>query len=363
MAHVDCREASMQFEGALADLLADTDAVSEALKSHDCRKAWGRVIGAGKPLPSCQHLGASDALPTLVSLYLSIIDGECSVERDLAILRDFLQQSKGPLDLDGITVSQLLELRLDGPSHECEVASQVDVPSVSSSEVALTGVKSLQLTEFSRECLQLWVQRHGRRFRAYKIRSDKGKRRAPRVNTFKAVQANQRKGVLSLVHGTASSSTFLGFERQDFPRPERFKLSNSPAWNHELENFQKVTKRRQCQGQAERQRLTQNIRPTFPILRPGSVMRQTRKVGQPGQAECHTAHKLQPGDVVLGLTADSVSVPASCTLARPADLQKIDFKSVKNAAVVVVDNILEVERLRAGFLASDYSMLNLLVSF
>ena len=61
----------------------------------------------------------------MISWYISVIDGECQVERDLALLKAILAEHQGSMDLDGATVSDLLELRIDGPASPKDIATQI----------------------------------------------------------------------------------------------------------------------------------------------------------------------------------------------------------------------------------------------
>ncbi|CAE7796563.1 unnamed protein product [Symbiodinium sp. CCMP2456] len=206
----------LEFEGVLAELLEDTDSVNQAVSNADNRPIWARALGDGKPLSQCNQ--ELEYLPELLAFYMSILDGECGlvlitsishwftmsdnnrvslklrifsvskgergldrdrcfilpvnclggVERDLASLCKTLEQHQGPTDADALTASELLELRLDGPKTESDVFVQVSVPASSSGALAVGGAGSLDFTDYSRACAQLWVDLFGRRFSLYK---------------------------------------------------------------------------------------------------------------------------------------------------------------------------------------------------
>ena len=54
------------------------------------QEAWALLLGDGIWEAACPKtpLGASGALRRLIRFYVAIKDGECTVERDLAVFRD-----------------------------------------------------------------------------------------------------------------------------------------------------------------------------------------------------------------------------------------------------------------------------------
>ena len=59
------------------DLLDDQSGLAQSIKEMDNRPMWSRVLGSDK----------LSVLPDLVCIYMSVLDGECGVERDLASLK------------------------------------------------------------------------------------------------------------------------------------------------------------------------------------------------------------------------------------------------------------------------------------
>ena len=96
----------------------------------------------------------------LISFYLAQEDGSCRVERAHAHGKRLLQSHAGPLEGTGTSYSDLLEVKLDGPSCAEEIAKQ--------------SAQGLEMTEFAREFLQAWRLRHGARFRVYSQGRRKG---------------------------------------------------------------------------------------------------------------------------------------------------------------------------------------------
>ena len=176
------------------------------------------------------------------------------VERDLASLCKTLEQHQGPTDAEALTASELLELRLDGPQTESDLFTQVSLPASNSGPLPVAGTGSLEFTDYSRACAQLWVDVFGRRFALYKnlalqitltvcecliiqvrniikdtlafiypwpcciprTRTDVGVKRGPRKGTFAAILERQRQSVKELVNTdvVARANTFLGFDRK-----------------------------------------------------------------------------------------------------------------------------------------------------
>lgn len=78
-------------------------------------------------------------------------------------------------------------------------------------------VRKLQLTDFSRQCLELWIQRHGRRFRCYIKRAVTGVTRgSSNLGTFEAVKKRQGEATASLLQKEkpGSSVDFAGHKLQ-----------------------------------------------------------------------------------------------------------------------------------------------------
>ncbi|CAE7204721.1 unnamed protein product [Symbiodinium natans] len=328
---VDKALAVTEFESQVAVFLADKATLSRCRKDQDCRPAWRTVLS-----------GSLEALKPSVRLYLCVLDGECSVERDLSQLRSFLQECKGPLDLEGVTVGHLLELRLDGPQREEEIAVQASVAAVESScGLQFAGCAALQMTDFTRSCQELWIEWFGRRFRSYRKRADAGKVRVPSSRGVSAKFKGQRETVRKLcsmsTEELSSARTFLGHRVNDFARPNRYKLADSPAWCTELRKFQKNTVRKAQAGQADRTRRKLGLRAPKPELRTGSVMQGPAGAG------------LRDNAVILDFTKDGIQQPLAGRVKRPQG-EQVNFQVLQTATVVVVDDLSAVEQMRAGTL-------------
>ena len=344
----DVRRGVLEFEAVLAELLTETT-MEQVMKQKDSRLAWRRVLGYGAALRACG--GCFPVLGVMISWYCSVIDGECQVERDLAVLKSILSEHRGSLDMDSVTLSDLLELRLDGPQSENEVASQVVFEDVLGSDFRSAGASGcLQMTDFTRACQALYVERFGRRFRCYSVRKDKGQPRQKRKNTLANYKRLQRQAVDSLVKHydedpDSMQETCLGpgFERRHFVQKPRQRGPRSPAWDKNLARFQKTTVARQNANIIARDRLQKGLPPAKPVLRPGNLFN-----ARPGRSN-RDFILLDPSAVVLDLTVKGMeSPPLRDQIKRPARPESVALPELLKAKVVVVDDVLAVEQMRTG---------------
>lgn len=127
----------------------------------------------------------------LISFYLSLEDGAGNVERAHGTGKRILDSHAGPLEEAGVTYSDLLTLKLDGPRSLSELAEQ-------------TADCALGLTSMSREFLEEWRCKHGARFRVYNKKMS-----AERPKQTKAKPSKQLKALdlLAQKREAAPSST------------------------------------------------------------------------------------------------------------------------------------------------------------
>ena len=335
-------QAQAEFEAVLAELLTEST-MKEVLKGKDSRLAWRRVLGCGARLRASG--GSFPVLRVMISWYCSVIDGECQVERDLALLKAILVEHQGSMDIDGLTVSDLLELRIDGPKSEKEIASQIINQDLT--DDAREG-GCLQMTDFTRECQALYLEKYGRRFRCYRVRSDKGLARQKRKNTFADYQRLQRRAVDSLVQHYSDDPdsmqlTCLGVDRVNFVQKASERGPNSAAWDKGLKTFHKTTLNRQKANMAARQCLKMKQALPVPKMRPGDLFK-----ARPGR-RAGDVPTLSSSAIVLDLTSDGMeSPPLKEQIQRPACPDTVPFPDLLKAKVVVVDDVLAVEQMRTG---------------
>ena len=116
------------------------------------QQAWARLLDDAFWHAACPRrlVGASHVLRKLVRFYISIEDGECTVERDFAFLRNEQAEHRtGNVEfLDDCLIAKLL-----GPRTVAEFDG-----------VAGGSSTREELTPFSRKCACLWRQLYGARF-------------------------------------------------------------------------------------------------------------------------------------------------------------------------------------------------------
>ena len=118
---------------------------------------------------------------------------------------------------DGDTASWLVEIFADGPKSEEEVATRLEVSGAEESPAV-----HLEATPFTRECAELWVATHRRRFRIYSIGAKKPgpkpkEKAPPRQGTMKRVAYDcklARDALASRVGAARSDITLAGDSRK-----------------------------------------------------------------------------------------------------------------------------------------------------
>ena len=116
------------------------------------QQAWARLLDDKFWDAACpgRLVGASHVLRKLIRFYISIEDGECSVERDFGALRDLRTEHRtGRVGfLDDVLIAKVVGPRTVGEFDD----------------VAAGGSSSRdELTPFSRKCACLWRQLYGKR--------------------------------------------------------------------------------------------------------------------------------------------------------------------------------------------------------
>lgn len=134
-------------------------------------------------------------------LYLSVADATGNVERNLGDVAFLCGRHLGPVDPAGRTVSALLEVYLDGPQREADVAGKAAAVAVDMAGKAASGTAeatALAFTPFLRECQRSWIAEHGRRF-CLPVAPRRARGGGPRRGTDRMVQAMQRSCAASMV--------------------------------------------------------------------------------------------------------------------------------------------------------------------
>ncbi|CAK0899599.1 unnamed protein product, partial [Prorocentrum cordatum] len=148
----DEQAAMRQYDGVLPYMMEQMEP-SQPLAGATNQQAWARVLDDDFWEAACPRRlrGSSRVLCRLVRFYISIEDGECTVERDLARFRD--QRVEHRTD-DIAFHDDGLIVKLNGP----KTAADFDEGAARS---------GLGLTSFSRECASLWLELFGHRHGHY----------------------------------------------------------------------------------------------------------------------------------------------------------------------------------------------------
>ncbi|CAE6934355.1 unnamed protein product [Symbiodinium natans] len=330
---------------AVHAFLEDEAAVSNACEKQDSRPCWRRVL-RGEQLPGCQS--RFQVLQEAVAFYVSVQDGECSVERDLAQLRELLKHHEASLDERGVCAAMLLELRLDGPRQESDLALRLsgeevaqDAEAALLDPFALADKAVLKMTSFTRRCAQLWIQHHGRRFRCYKERADKGQTRVKRQGTMASVFRGQVKAsnaLASMQRPPAGNSATVvpGMRLSSFAQRSSERLRQNGRWNAELEKFQKLTESKNAERAQERARQLARQPPLMPPLRVGRVFKKGPCI------------QLQRQTVVADLSTECNAAEAfpGCRYKRCQG--NISYEDFQRTSILAVDDAVAVEQGRAG---------------
>ena len=241
-----CEEAAavLQYKSVLPWMLEQM-APGQALAKASNQEAWASLLSNETWQKACTRatLAASGALRKIIRFYISIEDGECSVERDLGELRDMRRTHRcgsGEAETGGERfLDDKLLLRLNGPRTFAEFNDKDDPMS-----------KCDGLTPFSRACASLWRELRGSRGghanpAATKASARKRKHRGP----FKAI----RRGVL------AAAQLAVDSKRRRCPQANVASdtgTAESPWWTDKMKKFQDrssnnipgVTRMRACLG-------------------------------------------------------------------------------------------------------------------
>ena len=152
----------------------------------------------------------------------------------------------GPVDDDAQLISACLEVLLDGPQSETDLAYHL-VGKGASPESTTIHPSCLVATDFTRQCARLWVDLRGRRFRVY--RPGNGTKPGPKpgkCNTGLTALKRRVKNAMDRLVSRSSgvdgdskpASTILGLPRTSFlrgagqanPVKEFEKLKKFNAW-------------------------------------------------------------------------------------------------------------------------------------
>ena len=191
-----------------------------------------------------------------------------------------------------------------------------------------TKVRKLQLTDFSRQCLQLWIQRHGRRFRCYKKRADTGVTRgSSNLGTFEAVKKRQGQAIASLLQKEkpGNSVEFAGHKLQVYAQA-------SSSSKDSLRKFGDLTQ------QKKRFKSSWDSSIPSPPLRRSTVFANKATWSPPA------------GCVILNMTGHSL-LPygvAGKIMNPKLGVEKVQSEEVEKSHLLVAADIGNLEKMTAG---------------
>ena len=267
--------AALQYHDVALYMLSQS-APGMPLAANTNQEAWARLLDDSFWHAACPRrlVGSSHVLRTLVRFYISIEDGECSVERDFA----FLRYEQGEHRTSN---HQFLD--------DCLIAKLLGPLSVAEFEGGSSSTGREQLTPFSRECACLWRRLYGARAGHYnpaatraaaaKATASRGPLRRASVGVLAAarlaVQCKRARAASAAVHPGAGTD-------------------RSARWNEKMQKFHKrslrnipgVTQVRAAPGGAF-------LKP------PGVYLGKRRAAGAPPAGPC-------PHRMVAVLTASGV---------------------------------------------------------
>jgi hypothetical protein len=206
----------------------------------DNRPVWSRLLDKSfldHVFPG--RVVAFTVLPKLLRIWMSLLDGESQVERDLGLMRAFMTVGRGRSNDD--LVDDLIMLKINGPKTTDEV-----------------------LGKFSVQCVELWRRTH-----ACIVRRRQTKARQPVApskgspETFAAAKrAVLRASVRAKIVRSDASMTAYGVRVDFFKKPLEESQDVDQAWSDGLKKFDTLTK-----AYSIRNRFLRTGREAFPKFR------------------------------------------------------------------------------------------------
>ena len=277
--HLDGSSGVLELTGMAFRLCAQEEQRLKDGHPRDNRIVWEAVLSPDFREPNDRV----DALLPMLEIYLGAADSTCGCERDLGALTKILEAHSGPIDEDGSTIAYCTELYLDGPDSEEGIAT-------------LAG-DVLAPTDYTRECVRMWISLHGRRFRVYRSgrigQSNQGKK-----GSFAFLRKSVARGMGKLFEkGTPSGDqqTLIGMARSAFVRPHG---QDNPARSaKQLKKFDALTTRKQTA-----------------LIKLASARKQARARG----TNPYASHDINPNQKLrLGKGLSGARLPADGPSVRP----------------------------------------------
>ena len=267
--------------------------------SFDNRAVWANFLDNSfveKAFPG--RVAPFTVLPTLLRVWLSILDGEAQVERDLGFMRGFEKSAKGRCG-DKL-LEDLLILKIAGPSTSEEVGGQ-----------------------FAYRCAELWRTHHGWAdvHRKRRRLSQPAARRQPchRSSFAEAKRAVLRASVRAKLPRSDSAQTAFGVTA-DFFKAERGDISNPSQWSEGLQKFHRLSQAYKLKNR---------------------LMSKFSRSGFPAFKLRNSTNQRQPPDMsdVRLVTYLPTFDEAACGALAAGYERRSGFHAAKNADIVIVDDL------------------------
>ena len=297
-----CEEAAavLQYNSVIPYMLNQLqagDSFTQPLAGDPNQPAWALLLRDDVWNEACpkRSVSASRALRRMIRFYISIEDGECTVERDLGELRSQLaSHCTGSMEFH----DDSLMLKLNGP----KTSADFDEGAANTRQ---------ELSPFSRECASLWREIVGTRFGHFNLHATlaaKLKRQTTAHQRFSGVVRN----VLVASRLAVSAKRRLG-DRQGARSEQPLALlhpgagtSESSLWNGSMGKFQArsrrnipgVTQTRAGPGCPFVPPVGVNLRENAAGVEPQSLTRQYRKIASFGLPRLVVASR--SAEVVVG---------------------------------------------------------------
>ena len=225
---VEQAPAVLQYVGVLPYMIAQSGP-NQPLAVLSNQEAWALLLDDAVWEQACSRRfrSASGALRALIRFYISIEDGECTVERDLGEFRDVKLVH---MTMNMTFHDDMLMLKLNGPKTLKEFEGG-EADSLS------------QLTPFSRECASLWRELYGARRshfnpRATEAAKERVKQKPGFRKTIRGVLAAARLAVDSSRRVAAQGAHAASAARRASPAAG---TPQSAFWNASMTKFRRKT--------------------------------------------------------------------------------------------------------------------------
>lgn len=244
---LDCRFIELEYADAISIMKMLYDDISRSQQIGNAQPAachayfdnrilWKRMLDeAFIEKHFASRVARFSHLPLLIRIWISILDGECQIERDLGELKEFMTAMSTAND---DFLDDLLVLKLNGGSTPEAIATK-------------SASGDFMATEFTLKCVEQWRATFGNRY-GIDLSSRKPRHNPKSSNSFQAV----RRSVLHAsknVKNLMGKQGFSGRTGTAYNVPLERLWGNtakhlSPHWNQELQRFEKLTNLRRPGG-------------------------------------------------------------------------------------------------------------------